>query len=113
MNDSRKFLVRSFLCALLASGMAWAGDVPVRGDMSRAEYEAYRAHIQNQLEDVETVSREPAGRALGDNVPTDLESAVKDGYGQGYRARQERSVGVSRMNDGRNGAMNRGGGRNR
>lgn len=103
------------LCVMFASGAAGAADavVPLVGqvDMSQAEYEAYRARIQRQIESGETRSGRTDG-ATDDKTEKPRESAGS-GYGQGYRARQERSAGAGRMDAGRSGGANRVGGRNR
>jgi len=101
----------SILGVLLASEMVWA-DEAVRGEMTQAEYEAYRAHIQSQLENVEIRTPEHSAEAATSSEATPAEPA-KAGYGQGYRARQERSERARSMGARHGGVMNHGTGGHR
>lgn len=90
----------SLLFALLASAPVQAGeDAPlptIPSEMTQEEYAAYRARVREQMEaaqQAESKEEAAARRKTG------------NGYGQGYRARQERAGG--------SGTMGRTGGRGR
>ncbi len=86
MNMRHATILASLLFALLANGTVRAEDTPAvypaMGEMTQQEYADYRARISKQLEEKvgsneakETRIRKPA-----------------NGYGRGYRARQERAM---------------------
>lgn len=101
MNMRHTSFLASLLLALLASGAALAEETPntssALGQMTQEEYAAYRARISKQLEEKE---KDSSNEAKQNRI-----RKPASGYGQGYRARQERA------RDG--GMMNRGAGRNR
>lgn len=98
-------IIRSILFAGLLLGA-----MPVSADdqgMTQEEYEAYRARIQGQLEQAgDTVKPQTAE---GEEAAPSASKGEPAGYGQGYRARQERSGGQGMA--GRASVMQRGGGR--
>ncbi|GAB5605841.1 hypothetical protein [Sideroxyarcus sp. TK5] len=101
MNMRHPYFLASLLFALLASGVARAEETPpaypAMGEMTQEEYAAYRARISKQLEEKEQSGSSEA-----------KETRIRkpaNGYGQGYRARQERARDA--------GMMGRAAGRNR
>jgi len=88
--------------ALWSGSPAWADDVisspPVSSEMTQEEYAAYRARIREQME-----AAEQSGGKEEERSATRRRSS--DGYGQGYRTRQERARS--------SGGMGYGGGRGR
>ncbi|MDP2762706.1 MAG: hypothetical protein Q8O64_20285 [Sideroxyarcus sp.] len=114
MNIRHGIFFPFLLCATLANSAAWAGDtspdLSARDGMTREQYEIYRARIQRQIEGGETTQEKQPEEKAKTEKGADRQSAA-GGYGQGYRARQERSA--NRMNAGRSGVVNRAGGRSR
>lgn len=107
MNTRYVSIIASLLFALMASDAVRASEdasLPsVSTEMTQEEYAAYRARIREQLEAAQQAeSKEEADK---EQAETTTRRKPDNGYGQGYRARQERSRGE--------GMMGRGAGRNR
>lgn len=102
MNISHASVAASLLFAMLASGPVWASDdAPLSSaasEMTQEEYAAYRARIREQLE----ASKKAENK---DDEEATRHRKSNNGYGQGYRARQDRA-----RNDG---GMGRASGRGR
>lgn len=94
-------MTRSLLLAALFLG-AMTAHADEHG-MTQEEYEAYRARIQSQLEQAADTGKAQAGQE--EEADATSTQRASGGYGQGYRARQERIGGAG------SGAMQRGGGR--
>lgn len=110
MTNRHTLFAVPFLCAVLASGSVLAEQG--YADMTREEYEAYRARIQSQIEKTDVAADAPADAAAV-AATDDSGKAETIGYGQGYRARQERSAGSHRTDSGRSATMNRAASRGR
>lgn len=110
MSNRHTLFAVPFLCAVLASGSALAEQG--YADMTREEYEAYRARIQSQIDKTDAAADAPADAAAVEAMDEGGKPETS-GYGQGYRARQERSAGSHRTDSGRSATMNRAGSRGR
>ena len=101
MNMRHTSFLASLLLALLVSGIARAEEAtasfPASDEMTQEEYAAYRARIGKQLEEKEQ-------NASNETKESRIRKPA-NGYGQGYRARQERARD--------SGMMGRAAGRNR
>ncbi|MFH2134156.1 MAG: hypothetical protein ABII81_03135 [Pseudomonadota bacterium] len=101
MNIPYVSIFASLLFALLASGPVQAGDdAPLpsaASEMTQEEYTAYRARIREQLE--------ASKKAEDKDEAAVTQRKNNNGYGQGYRARQDRAR--------NNGGMGRASGRGR
>ncbi|MEK7811757.1 MAG: hypothetical protein AAB278_08085 [Pseudomonadota bacterium] len=98
--------------------MAWAegaipSEIAQHHTMTPQEYEAYRIRLQHQIEQVVPSTQNKMGESNAAEVTHAQPDKPDTGYGQGYRARAERSDRASRMSGHQGGAMHRGGGRNR
>lgn len=114
MSNRHTLFAVPFLCAVLASGSALAEQG--YADMTREEYEAYRARIQSQIDKTDAAADTPADAPVDAAAVEAMDEGGKpetSGYGQGYRARQERSAGSHRTDSGRSATMNRAGSRGR
>lgn len=102
MNIRYASILVPLLFALTAFDPVWASDdaplPPAASEMTQEEYAAYRARIREQLE----ASRQADTK---DEDEATQRPRSSQGYGQGYRARQERARG--------SGDMGRAGGRGR
>jgi len=91
MNIRYAAIFASLSLALLASEPAWASDdatlPPATTDMTQEEYAAYRARIREQLK----AAQQEENKSEAETTTTRRKSS--NGYGQGYRARQERAGG--------------------
>ncbi|MBA3023784.1 MAG: hypothetical protein KKG03_06045 [Gammaproteobacteria bacterium] len=103
MNIRYASLLASLLFALSASAPVQASeDAPLPtapSEMTQEEYDAYRARVREQMEAAQQTENKDEAAA------TTTRRNTGNGYGQGYRARQERAGG--------NGAMGRTGGHGR
>lgn len=107
MNKRNALIFASLLFAVLASGPAGAVEEsslpPASSEMTQEEYAAYRARIREQLKAAQqTEGKDDAGKQEAEAT---TRRNPGSGYGQGYRARQERAGGA--------GGMGRSGGRGR
>ncbi|MBU0688180.1 MAG: hypothetical protein KJ850_11590 [Gammaproteobacteria bacterium] len=88
MNIAYASIVASLFFALSASGPVWASDdAPLpsaASEMTQEEYAAYRARIREQLEAA------PQAESKDEEQATTRRRS-NNGYGQGYRARQDRA----------------------
>ncbi|MDH2917172.1 MAG: hypothetical protein PXX77_09885 [Gallionella sp.] len=114
MKTSYSLFAAILICPCLGVNMAWAeGEIPSEiaqhQTMTPQEYEAYRTRLQNQIEQA---AQSPQNK-VESNAAEVTQTKPDTGYGQGYRARAERSDRAARMSGDRGGAMQRGGGRNR
>lgn len=102
MNIRYASFFTALLFALMASAPAQAGEgasLPTApSEMTQEEYDAYRARVREQMEAAQQAENK-------DEAATTTRRNTGNGYGQGYRARQERAGG--------NGAMGRTGGHGR
>ncbi|NCN89777.1 MAG: hypothetical protein GW936_10150, partial [Gallionella sp.] len=75
---------------LLSSTAVWAAESepvpPASSEMTQEDYAAYRAGIQKQLEVAQQAERK-------DETQTTTRHKPNEGYGQGYRERQQRTRG--------------------
>jgi hypothetical protein len=105
MNTRYAAIFASLSFALLANGQVWAREdaalPPASSEMTQEEYAAYRARIREQLKAAQQA--ENKDEADQDKAETKTRRKPNKGYGQGYRARQERA----------GGGMGRAGGRGR
>jgi hypothetical protein len=101
MNIRYASIFAALLFALSANAPVRAADdaplVIAPGEMTQEEYAAYRARIREQMEAAQQADNKEAAATSPRRNPG-------NGYGQGYRARQERAGG---------GAMGRAGGHGR
>lgn len=87
-----------------------AARVPLKS-MSQAEYEAYRAQLQKQVNEAAVNAPEQSRAATESEAEKEQDNSEDSGYGRGYRSRAERSGRTGSAY--RGGAMSRGGGRGR
>lgn len=118
MKISYAFFLAVLICPCLGSSWAWAEESTSSGlaqhhKMTQQEYEVYRARLQNQIEEASPRLPDKATGSGATEAAPDRADKPDTGYGQGYRARAERSDRAARTSDNRGGAMQRGGGRNR
>ncbi|MFA7399919.1 MAG: hypothetical protein WCZ98_05515 [Sideroxydans sp.] len=118
MKISYAFFLAALICPCLGSSGAWAEESTSSGlaqhhTMTPQEYEVYRARLQNQIEEASPRLPDKATGSGATEAAPDRADKPDTGYGQGYRARAERSDRAARTSDNRGGAMQRGGGRNR
>jgi len=87
-------ILASLLFTLLSSTAVWAAESepvpPASSEMTQEDYAAYRAGIQKQLEVAQQAERK-------DETETTTRHKPNEGYGQGYRERQQRIRGNSSM----------------
>lgn len=108
---TRLVILLTWVC--LGSGVAWA-EVAQHQSMTPQEYEVYRAQLQQQIEQSNLPAQnQRAGSKAERSATQDAVGKSGSGYGQGYRARTERSDNAARMNARGNSMMHRGGGRGR
>ncbi len=118
MKTAHTVFIAVLIWPCLGINMAWAeGATPSRIDqhhtMTPQEYAAYRVRLQHQIEQVVPVPQNKMGESNAAEVTQAQPDKPGIGYGQGYRARAERSDRAARMGGYRGGTMQRGGGRNR
>ncbi len=114
MHNSTLYTAAFTLCLALNSSLVGAAepspaDVAQHHAMTPQEYENYRVELQRKLEQVSPPSQ---NKELQEPIQ-DRTDNPESGYGQGYRARAERSERTSKMSGHQGGAMSRSGGRNR
>ena len=109
MKLPRITFLASLLALFLASSMACAEQVSpsAPSKMNPEEYAAYRAKISKQIEK-KTAKKKAEQHKNNSDEATETWREPRSGYGQGYRARQER-LGATKRND----AANRMSGRSR
>jgi len=118
MHNSNIYSAMLVMYLAMNAPLAWAvepalADITQHRSMTPQEYENYRIELQRKIEQV---SPSPKSNKVEPNLvePTqDRTTNPESGYGQGYRARAERSDRAARMSGPQGGAMHRGGGRNR
>jgi uncharacterized membrane protein len=93
MNIRYASILTSLSFVLLAGGPVWASDdAPLPSastEMTQEEYSAYRERIREQLD--------AAQQAEKKDEEVTKRRRSNNGYGQGYRARQERAGGGAGM----------------
>ncbi len=96
MNIRHASILASLLFALSAFNPVWASDdAPLpsaSSEMTQEEYTAYRARIREQMDAAQQAEKK-------DEEATKHRKS-NNGYGQGYRARQERAGGGTGMGRG-------------
>jgi len=114
MNTYQTLFMSALLCLFLGSGAVRAevsdsSDFAQHGTMTPQEYETYRNQLQHQIEQANPPMQNKTDESNAKEVAPDQSAKQRSGYGQGYRARAERSDRAARMNGNRGGAMNSGG----
>ncbi len=119
MHNTNQLLVTLILWMVMGVTSAWAQAPEVSSTapsqtMTPQEYEVYRAQLQQQIEQSNLPAQnQSAGSKAERSTTQDAVGKSGSGYGQGYRARTERSDNAARMNSRGNSMMHRGGGRGR
>lgn len=98
MNIRNLSIIASMLFALTAIDPVWAEEDTVlpagSSEMTQEEYAAYRARIREQLDAAQQAEDKNDEATMTNRRNT-------NGYGQGYRARQERARSGGGMGGGR------------
>jgi hypothetical protein len=119
MHNANQLLVTLIFVMVMGVSSAWAqspdtsSSAPSR-TMTPQEYDAYRAQLQHQIEQANLPTQKKMTESNAEkSVTQDTNEKSGGGYGQGYRARTERSDSAARINARGNSMMHRGGGRGR
>jgi len=119
MHNTKQLLGTLILWMVMGVSSVWAQAPDISSaapsqTMTAQEYEVYRAQLQQQIEQANLPTQNNVTESKVEKTSTQAAPEKSGGgYGQGYRARTERSDSAARMNARGNSMMHRGGGRGR